>query len=48
MRIRQLLEEVRIHGLPGSSSFMASGFTGSGWRFLRIRGRRRWLEVLLV
>jgi hypothetical protein len=53
MSIRQLLEEVRVHGLPGSSSFrasgfMAGGFTGSGWKARRIRGRRRWLEVLLV
>jgi len=42
MRIRQLLEEVRIHGLPGSS------FTGSGGKARGIRGRRRWWEVLLV
>ncbi|CCQ47829.1 hypothetical protein ARTSIC4J27_3825 [Pseudarthrobacter siccitolerans] len=42
MRIRQLLEEVRIHGLPGSS------FTGSRWKILRLCWRRRWWELLLV
>ncbi len=42
MRIRQLLEEVRIHGLPGSS------FTGSRWKTLRPCWRRRWWELLLV
>jgi hypothetical protein len=41
MRIRQLLEEVRINRLPASS------FTGSGWKARRIRGLR-WYEVLLV
>ncbi|WP_268815649.1 hypothetical protein [Arthrobacter sp. SLBN-100] len=42
MRIRQLLEQVRINGLPASS------FTGSGWEARHILGRRRWWEVLLV
>jgi len=41
MYVRQLLEEVRIHG-PGSS------FAGSGWKAWRIRGHLRSLWVLLV
>jgi hypothetical protein len=41
MRVRQLLEEARVHG-PGGS------FTGSGWKAWRIRGHLRLLWVLLV